>query len=201
FLTNYMTSSVQTFNPQVGVATQKKKFNFSAYAGTAIYKYKAFSDYLSEKTTLRRNEVHPSGNLWGGYNFTKSMSMWVNYRYDVSFPSAQQILAVEDLSSPLNTIVGNPDISPNKRHHFYLSFRDYDYASTSGYSFYAGGQCSDDGVTMSTTFDASRRGITTYENAAGTNSFWCGGSWSKSIKRDAHTYRLALGINSDFSRT
>src|SRR5690606_35005060 len=116
------------------------------------------------------------------------------------FPTARQILPVEDLSNPLNTVIGNPDLSPNRGHNVQFSFRDYDYASKSGYNIYAGGEFSDNSVTISTVFDESRRGTTTYENVAGNNSFWFGGYWNKSFKRDAHTFRVTLGVNSSYDR-
>lgn len=200
-LTNYMTSSTLKYNPQAGIGIRKSKLNLSVNLGTALYKFNAKSDYLGVTTRLRQEEIYPSANVWGGYNFTKSKSMWVNYSFDVNFPSAGQLLPVEDLSNPLNTISGNPDLSPNKQHYMYLSFRDYDYASKSGYSFYGGGQIYESSVTASTVYDDSRKGFTTYENVSGNHNMWGGGNWSKTIKREAHSYRFSVGLNGNFNRT
>lgn len=67
--------------------------------------------------------------------------------------------------------------------------------------FYGGGQIHESSVTASTVYDDSRKGFTTYENVSGNHNLWAGGNWSKTIKRDAHSYRFSFGLNGSFNRT
>jgi hypothetical protein len=197
-LTNYLTSTKNRVSPKVGISSRKSKYNFSLYLGTDITQFDNSSLYLGTMTNLNKEYVLPSINFYGGYNFTKSKSIWSNYGYNVDFPSANQILPVENLANPLNTFIGNANLNPNKYHQGYFSFRDYDYATRSGYSIYMGGSYYDSQIVSSTTFDANRKRTTTYENLSGTYETWLGGNWNKSIKNGAHNFKFGFGLNAGY---
>ncbi len=199
-LTSYMRSGQRTITPKVGLNINREKFQLNIDLGTAATHFEANSVYLGESTAISRDYLFPFAQLWGGYNFTKSKSLWINYQYEVDFASAREFLPVEDYSNPQNTIVGNPDLDPNQSHYLYLSFRNYDYATKSGYSLYGGGSIYDSQIVSSTTYDDSRKGLTQFVNVSGTASMWMGGNWSKSIKREAHSFRYGIGVNSGFDQ-
>lgn len=197
-LTNYLASSTNTVNPYMRVNMTKKDFYFGLNMGTAISKFESSSLYLNNNTNLVKNYVLPSAGLYGNYKFTKSKSIWMNYGYQVDFASPNQILPVADLSNALNTYIGNPDLDPNKSHYAYLSFRDYDFATKTGFNFYAGGNFYDSQIISSTTFDESNKRTTTYKNVAGTMASWFGGNWNKSFKNEAHSYKFGIGANGGY---
>lgn len=199
-ITNYLRSSTRSINPQAGFSINKKKLNLSMNFGTSVYLFEANSNYLGERVALSQEKIYPSANLWGGYNFTKSRNLWINYSFDVSFPSAAQVLPVLDVSDPLNTRIGNPNLDPNKSHYMYLSFRDYDYATKSGWSIYAGGNLFESQVVSSTTYDSSRKSTTEYVSLSGNANTWFGGNYNKTIKREAHSFRFGLGFNGGYNR-
>lgn len=194
-LTNYLSSKANTFTPTAGFNIEKNKLYLGTDFGTAIVNFNNYSSYLGSEYTLNRQYLLPSANAYANYKFTKSRSVYVNYGYEFDLPAASQILPVEDLSNPLYTSIGNPDLDPNKFHTVYLGFRDYDYATRSGYNFYGGGQFYDSQVTQATTIDASAKQTTTYVNVSGNYNAWYGGHWSKSLKREMHTLRLGLGFS------
>ena len=161
-------------------------------------KFDNHSLYLGNETNLNKNYVLPFANAHGNYKFGKSKSIWVNYSYDVDFPSASQILPVENLANPLNTYIGNPDLDPNKTHNLYLSFRDFNMATRSGYSIYVGGNYYDSQVVSSTIFDENRKRTTTYDNVSGTYNSWFGANWNKTIKNEAHTFKFGLNLGANY---
>src|SRR5690606_47945 len=120
--------------------------------------------------------------------------------YNVSFPSPRQVLPVIDISNPLNTVVGNPDLDPSTSHYLYMNYRNYDYATKSGISFYAGGSYYNDQIVSYVTYDESRKRNTTYENIAGNYSGWFGGNWSKSKKVEAHTFIYGVVLSANIGR-
>ncbi|UQD54997.1 outer membrane beta-barrel protein [Flavobacterium sp. K5-23] len=197
-LTNYFESNIITVKPKTGISLNKKKYNISLNTGISITQFDNESLYLNTKTVLSRNYVLPYAEGQISYKFTKSKSLWMSYGYDINFPTASQILPVENLANPLNTYIGNVDLDPNKSHRGYFSFRDYDYASRSGYSVYFGGDYFDSQVVSSTVFDANRKRRTTYENVSGTYSSWFGFNWNKSIKKDAHNFKFGFGLSANF---
>ena len=133
------------------------------------------------------------------YKINKSRSIYANYNYQINFPTAAQVLPVEDLGNPLNTFVGNPNLGLNKNHYLYLSFRDYNYVKKSGYSFYLGGNYYDSQIVSSTTFDINRKRTTTYQNVENTYYTWSGINVNKTIKNEAHTYKVSFGSGGNFS--
>jgi hypothetical protein len=199
-LTNYLRSGKRTMTPKVGLSLQKSKFNFSLDLGTSVTLFEANSFYLGQKTALSKEYIYPAVNAWGSFRISKSKSFWMNYNYNVDFASAAQVLPVEDVSNPQNTFIGNPDLSPNKAHYLYLSYRDYDFSSKSGFSIYGGGNVFESQIIASTVYDQSRKAYTTYTNVSGNVSGWFGGNWNKTIKREANSYRFGFGLNGNYSR-
>jgi hypothetical protein len=201
-LTNYLTSKTNTVTPNAGINIEKNKIYASVEAGTGITQFDNFSRYLGNDYTLNKTYLLPWAHANVSLQFSKSSSIWASYNYETDFPQAREVLPVADISNPLYTQVGNPDLNPNKYHNFYFSFRDYDYATRSGYSLYAGGNYYDSQVISSTTIDESAKRNTTYENVSGTYVSWFGFNLSKSIKKEAHTFKfnVGLGANYNFSK-
>ncbi|HLF51134.1 outer membrane beta-barrel protein, partial [Flavobacterium sp.] len=196
-LSNYLTTTTQTVTPRSGFSIEKKKFSFNLDAGTSITKFENHSLYLSNVTDLNKTFMLPFANAYVNYKLGKSKSIWMNYYYQVDFPSASQILPVENLSNPLNTYIGNPNLDPNKSHTGYLSFRDFNTATKSGYSMYFGGNFYDNQVVSSTLYNSNGKRTTSYENISGTYSSWLGGNWNKTIKREAHIFKFGFGLNAN----
>jgi Outer membrane protein beta-barrel family/CarboxypepD_reg-like domain len=194
-LSSYMTSSIKTTTPRAGFAIEKKAFSFQLNMGTSITKFDNYSLYLNRETRITKNYIYPFANGYLNYNFNKSKSIWLSYDYNVDFADASQILPVENLSNPVSTFIGNSNITPNKYHGFYFSFRDFKAATKSGYSLYGGGNFYESQIVSSTTFDVNRRRNTTYENVSGTYNSWFGVNYNKTIKKEAHTFKYSFGIS------
>ncbi|WP_395044248.1 outer membrane beta-barrel protein [Flavobacterium sp.] len=193
------TSRTKSLTPKAGIEWNKKNFNFNINMGTYIVNFDNNADYLNTLTTFNKDYILPDINSSFNYRFTKTKNVWLSYNYNVDLPSATQVLPVEDLSNPLNTIIGNPNIDVNKYHNLYLSFRDYDYATRSGYGIYTGGNFYDSQIVSSTIFDADRKRTTTYQNVSGTSNYWFGIYWNKSIKKEKNNYKFGINLNNSLN--
>jgi len=199
-LSSVMRGQIMRFSPGAGLVFQRKKFNFNVYGYTRISEFDADGFYLGQATSRNRNYLLPSANAYISYKFSKSRSLWVYYNADVDFPDAYQVLPIANYSNPLVTFVGNPSLDPSLHQNVYLNFRDYDYTTKSGYTIYAGGNYFNRSIAGSTTYDESRKRTVTYRNVFGTYNSWFGGNWSKSLKKEANTYKLSLGLNMGLNR-
>lgn len=197
-LSNYITSGTKVVNPFINLSIRKKDYSGRISLGTEFTRFENFSNYLGENTTLNKDYIFPNVNGYFNYRFTKSKSVYMNYRYSVSVPTANQILPVINLSNPLNTITGNPDLDPTKRHSFYLGLNNYDYATRSGFYLYSGGTLYNNQIVSSTVFDDSAKRTTTFENTGTTYDGYLGFTWDKSFKKEAHTFKYSLGISSNY---
>lgn len=200
-LTRYLGSRTRKTTPTAGLNWERGKYRLSFNAGTNIAKFDSESFYLGQNTTVAKDYVLPTADAQFNYKFTKSKSIWTSYNYETNFPTSQQILPVQDFVNPLNTVVGNEFLSPEKSHRIYFSFRDYQFATKSGYNLYGGGSYYDSQIISSTIFDASRKRTTTYQNVADTYNTWFGGHYSKTIKKDAHSFRYGFGVNGGVSKS
>jgi len=198
-LSNYMTSETNTVRPSVGLSLNQSKFNFYLNVGPRISKFDNFSTYVGEDFRVKKDYVLPAADLNMGYRFSKSKSLRAYYTYEVNFPQPDELLPVEDVSNPLYIIKGNPNLDPGKSHYFNMSFRDFDYATRSGYSFWMGGSVNEDEVRTYTEVEDTGVRRSTYRNISGTFYTWFGGNWSKTIKNEGNTYRFSVGINSNFN--
>src|SRR5690554_2765447 len=135
-LSNSIFSQTQNFNPNLRFELRKSKYNADINLGTHIYDFENSSWYLGEHTMLNKNYMVPALSANMRYRISKSSSFSTRYNYRESLPNASQLLPVENLTNPLNTIIGNPELDLNKSHSLNLNFNDYDYASRSGYSIY-----------------------------------------------------------------
>lgn len=192
---NAKTSELYTF---AGISVNKSKYNFDVELGTMSLHNVNTSDYLGIATRLDKNFMLPKVNAYGSYKFSKSKNLWVNYYLNYNLPSANQLLPIQNVSNPLNTIIGNSDLNINKNHSVYFSYRNFDFATRSGYGFYSGINYYENQVTSKTVFDANRKRTTTYVDMKGNNNAWFGLYWNKSIKKEKVNYRYELRLSNNF---
>jgi hypothetical protein len=198
-LSNFITSQQNTLSPKVGITFEKNKFTFNFNSSTSIIQFDNHSLYLNKVTDLNKKYILPMGGAQIRYKFQKSKFITAKYDYSIGLPASNQLLPVENLANPLNTIIGNPNLNLNKSHSGNLNFRNFDFRSRSGYTLFVRGDYYDSQVVSFTTYDVNRKGTTTYENVSGTYSASLGGNWNQTIKKEAHVLKYGLGLSSNYS--
>ena len=193
-LSNNIHSSSSSITPMVGISMRKSKIRGSISMGTEIINFDNQSTYLSTKTAVNKNYMYPKVN--GNINITlsKSKSLYSFYSYSVNLPSAHQVLPFENLSNPLNTIIGNADLKPNENYSMYFNFNNYDYASRSGFYGYGGGDYNVNQIVSSTIYDTDFKATTTYQNVSEGYNYYVGFSLNKSTKKEKRTFKYSLGM-------
>ncbi|MBC9797078.1 outer membrane beta-barrel protein [Sinomicrobium weinanense] len=198
-LSNYTESKTDAVNPTAGLRIRKKNLWARINLGTNISDYRNASLYMGDQTRLKEQYIYPTARANIRYEISKGKSIYINYNYRVNLPSASQLLPVEDLSNPLSTTIGNPDLRPTKTHSVYFNFNNYDFASRSGIFAYGNFGYDEDKVVSVTTYDDNFKRTTTYQNLSGTYSGYAGLNWNASKKKEEHTFRYRLGVNVNFS--
>lgn len=198
-LSNYTSSQTSRFSPGAGVRFDLGKLYVNAEAGTNITSFKNYASYLGKEYTMNKDYILPSADMNMRYAITKNKSFSLNYNYAISFPQAYQVLPVADLSNPLNTIIGNPDLDPNKSHRIRAGFRNFNMASKSGLNFWFSSTFYDSQIAQFTITDNSGKNTTTYRNVSGALNTSLSINWNKTFKKDAHTYRFSLNGSSGYN--
>ncbi len=197
-LTNRQDYIEHRSTPFARFAINRKKYNFGLSGGAEFIDYEAHALYLGERAAVSRNFIAPELSTNLNYRFSPQKSLYFNYSFRVNMPWLTQLLPIVDLSDPLHTITGNPDLDASQRHSFYGNFRDYDHSSKSGYNFYGGGGISDRVTVSLTTYADTGERNTTYVNVDGVFNSWWGFSWNKSKKIEAHSFKYSFGINGGY---
>ncbi|KDN56767.1 outer membrane beta-barrel protein [Flavobacterium seoulense] len=199
--TTYMTSKQNSIASKAGIRFEKNKFTFDINSSTSIVQYDNHSFYLGQGIDLNKKYVLPYGSAQIRYRADRSKFLTARYNYNQSLPSASQLLPIENVSNPLNTITGNPDLNPTETHSANINYRNFDFRTRSGYNLYFNSNFNNNDVISTTTFDANNRRETSYQNISGTYSLSAGGNWSKSIKQEANLLRYGLAMNINYSFT
>jgi len=196
---NRITANSVSYFPSTGIILDRSKTNGRINFGPEFINFNAQSDYLALQTNRNRNYVYPRVKGYISHQIGKSKSIYANYDYKVNLPDAAQVLPFENLSNPLNTIIGNENLKPTQAHNLYFNFNNYDYASRSGYYIYSGFNASKDAIVSSTVYDANFKAVTTFENVEKNFNSYLGGSWNKSFKKEKRTFRFGAGINFNYN--
>lgn len=193
-LSNTINANNTTFGTSVGLQLSKSKLRGSVDVGADFLNYDNQSNYLGTITRIKNNYVFPNVNGYLSYKLAKSKSIYANFNYEASLPSANQLLPFENLANPLNTIIGNATLKPTERYRVYTNFNNYDYATRSGFYAYFGGSLNANEVVSSTVYDEDFKAVTTYENVDQSYNFYTGFSVNKSYKKEKRTIKYGYGI-------
>lgn len=198
-LSNYTTSRQNSITPKVGLTFEKNKFTFNLNSSTSIIDYDNHSLYLNKTTDLNQKYVLPFGRAQIRYKLDRSKFITLRYDYSNSLPSSNQLMPVENLANPLNTIKGNPNLNPNEKNSVNINYRNFDMRTRSGYTLFMRGDFFNSEVVSISDFDANGKKRTTYTNVTGTYTTSVGGNWNQTIKKEAHVLRYGLGLNGNYS--
>ncbi len=196
---NQIQSKNVSFFASTGLILNKSKLNGRINFGPQFFNFDNTSNYLGIETKINKNYVFPKVKGYLNFNINKSKSIYINYEYEVNLPNGNQILPVENLSNPLNTIKGNENLKPSRGHNVYFNFNNYDYATRSGFFAYSGLNIDTDVIVASTIFDTNFKSTTTYENVDKSISTYAGINWNKSHKNGKRTLKYGVGMNVNYN--
>jgi len=197
--TNRYTTVQTNIAPYFGYNFIHKKFSSSLNSSTEIFKNDASALYNGKIYTLDKQYINPNITYRMDYRFTKSDVLFMSYRYNVSYQSAEQLLDIRDVSNPLNTFVGNPDLKPTNNNNIGVNYRSYNFQNRSGFS--VGGNLSwlNNAVVNAVEYDEDRKATSTYKNISGNYNWALNGNWYRSHKIDELSIRY--GINARFNQS
>lgn len=197
--TNYTSYTRNSITPKVGLSFEKNNFTFNLNSSTSIIDFDNHSLYLNKITDLNQKYVLPFGRAQIRYRVDRSKFFTLRYDYSSSLPSSTQLMPVGNLSNPLNTIIGNPNLNPTEKNSFNMNYRNFDVRTRSGYTLFMRGDFFNNEIVSTSVYDQSGKRTTTYRNISGTYTTSVGGNWNQTIKREAHVLRYGLSINGSYS--
>ena len=196
---NRYTTIQNNIAPYFGYNFVHKKFSSNLNTSTEIFKNDASALYNGKVYTLDKQYINPNISYRMDYRFSKSNVLFMSYRYNVSYQSAEQLLDIRDVSNPLNTVVGNPDLKPTSNNNVGVNYRSYNFQNRSGFS--VGGNLTwlHNDIVNAIEYDEDRKATSTYKNSSGNYSWALNGNWYRSHTIDELVIRY--GINARFNQS
>ena len=196
-LSNDFEFSSYVHTPNAGVNYEGEKWRVSTDVGllSTTLKTENFIDDVRFDNTY--NNVFVDADV--RYSLERSKSISLGYSTSADVPSVRQLQPVEDRTNPLNIIVGNPELRPTFNQRFNFNYRNFDFATRSGFFGYGYFNFTDNQVVATSSVTDFVR-TTTYTNVDGVISGNLGASYSKTYKKDARELRMRLGVNSGYNR-
>ena len=121
---------------------------------------------LSDKENFKAIEL----NTNFGYRFSRTSLLSLQYSLNNDSPELTQIQAFEDVSNPLNIVVGNPELEPANNHQFNMSYNKYNFQNRTGFIASFNGGFVDNQIVRRTTVEQDLTSRTTYANVNGNYS-------------------------------
>ena len=198
-MSGFLRGSEQRFSPRIGIGRETSKMWANVEGGMRFIDFKADGVYTGTVTAINKDYLRPYAVAQLSYHLTKTKSIWASYNYDVILPQASQLLPVQDIFNQLSSNTGYLDLKPTETHNVYLNFNDFDYASRSGYSFYGGFNYNTRAIVGYSEINNNAISQNSYRNVTDTYNSWFGGYWSKSFKKEAHSFKLNMGLYGGYS--
>lgn len=195
-LSSEIFSELNSVNPYLSLNLNKKKFYFNLNAGVEFLHQKNDGNYRSQDYRLNQDQISPAISFNSNYKLFERGSIYLNYSYKSRFATAEQLLAIEDISNPLFTRIGNPDLDAIKEHSLYIGVNNYNFQAKTGYNIYLGGTFEETSVVDYRIVDDNFKTTATYENVDGNYIIWGGININKSFTKGKSKFRMGGGLSS-----
>ncbi|SDS76302.1 outer membrane beta-barrel protein [Winogradskyella sediminis] len=170
--------------PSVGLSYRGEKLSTSFDIGYNIRTLKN-EDLLRPQYNVKRDFENIEANSYISYKFSPKSSIYANYWLENRPPGLRQLQAYEDVSNPLQTVIGNPNLEPSNNHSLYLGYNGFDWQKRTGFYVGVNASISDNQVVSKTSIDEETlKRTTTYVNVNGNYNVGSWVNYNKDFKVD-----------------
>lgn len=186
--------------PTFGLSYRGEKFSTYFDLGYNIRTLKN-EDLLRPQFNVEREFKNIEASSRISYRFSPKASIYANYSLNNDPPGLRQLQAFADVSNPLQTIIGNPNLEPSSRHSFYAGYNGFDWQKRTGFYANVNASVTNNQVVSKTIVNPETlKRTTTYENVDGNYNYGLSGNYTKDIKLDTlRTIKLRLRGRYNFS--
>ena len=159
------------------------------------------SDQLRPELSLKEEFKALETNVGFNYRFSPQSSTYFGYNLSNTPPQLEQLQPFQDVTDPLNTITGNPNLEPANNHSFYGGFNSFDFQKGNSFYGYVNAGFTNNQVVSKSTIDENFVRNTTYANVDGNFNASISGSYGKTVKIDTvRTLKYRFGAFSNINR-
>jgi len=190
----------QESSPGISLSLRKEKLS-GRIASNYVFRSLRSTDYLRPALSLKRKFKALELNSYISYRFSPKASVYMNYRLSNNSPQLSQIQPFQNVSNPLNTIIGNPNLEPTTRHNIYAGYNAFDFQKGTGFYSYLSATFNDNQIVSNTIVNEDFVRETTYANVNGGKRLSGSVSFSKKVKVDTlRTFKYSLGAYVNYNK-
>ena len=157
-------------------------------------------DVLRPTFNIKRKFENLQYDSYFRYNFSAKSSLSTDYSLSNTPPQLTRLQAFENITNPLNTVVGNPNLEPSNRHRVSVSYRSFDFQKRSGFFGRVRANFNNNQVISKSTIDEDLVRRTTFENVNGNYDVSAIAFYRKRVKLDSvKTLSLGGGMRSSIN--
>ncbi len=203
-LSNTMLQKQNSLIPEVSYRLEKKKLTLRAFFNVDIVGMDVDALYNATNYQLSKNYYLPEYSLGFRYKFSDRRRLNINHNATYSIPTAVQLTPYQDVSNPLLTQTGNPDLKNTWLNNTSISYDDFNQVknlnlfANASFSYY------NNQITSQRTYDAEGKQYLTYGNISGNKNVSLGFGATKTYKFGANKlsvtprFRMTYGFQKGF---
>ncbi|AUP78709.1 outer membrane beta-barrel protein [Flavivirga eckloniae] len=187
--------------PTLKLTYKKEKWSIGSEVGY-VFRTMQNTDLLRPDLSLTRDFETVELRSYLHYQFNPKSYLYASYGLDNIPPQLSQLQPFQDVSNPLNTIKGNPNLKPTNTHSFYFGYNTFNFQKRNGFFSHIYANLSNNQVVTKTTIDENFVRNTSYDNVDGGYSLNASASYNKTVKIDSlKTLKYNVGLSTGVNRT
>ncbi len=161
-------------NQQASLSFKAVREKYDYTVGMVLEPSHSVSENFVGDTTLSeltRNVINFSPMIRFNYRFNQRTNLRINYQGRTSQPSMTQLQPVADISDPLNTVTGNPDLKPTYSNNLMVNYQKFVPEKQSAFMVMLNGNYVINAIVNKSVYmGETGKKMTTYENVNGNYS-------------------------------
>jgi len=186
--------------PALKLTYRKDKLSMSFESGY-VFRTLENKDFLRPDLSLERD--FEALELRSNFRYRFSQKASINFGYNLSNtpPQLAQLQPFQDVSNPLNTVTGNPNLEPSNNHRINFGYHSFDFQKGTGLFGFLNANFRNNQVVSKTEIDENFVRNTTYANVDGAYNLSASGSLSKTVKIDTlRTLKYRFGLRASLNK-
>ncbi len=198
-LSNTINQDINSLNTVVGYDLNKTKFRFFLNAYLDFNANDFQSIFNNENINFKRNFVFPNYETRFTYRFSKSKSLELYNQSDFTAPKMTALNPFTDISNPLVTTQGNPDLKSTWKNTSSIYFMNINLAKNITYSTKLKFDYTDNNISDFSFYDDTGRQFRTFANISGNKTLAWDGRVSKTYKWNKNEFRISPSFVSSYT--
>ncbi len=190
-LSNTIDQDINSIYAVAGYDLNKTKFRFYFNANLEINNNDFHSFFNNDNINFRKNFIFPNYNTRFVYKFSSTKSLELSNQSDFTAPQMTALNPYIDLSNPLLTTQGNPDLKSTWRNTSSIYFMSRDLPKHVTYSTSLKFSYMDNNVSDFSYYDDTGRQFRTFANISGNKTISWDSRFSKTYKWDKNEFRIS----------